>query len=106
MAKTSGSERAGKQGIQATSVSKIEANSEPSRTGSENRGSWIDEYGRTCYGNECFQMAIDETRREIVVNVKPNSECNIGPVIEALRKTLGEGARTVYEVESESRETK
>jgi hypothetical protein len=51
-------------------------------------------------------MAVDEARREVVVNIKPDAECDTGPVVEGLRKVLGAGARTVYEVESELREEK
>ena len=69
-------------------------------------GTWTDQYGRLCYGNECFTMALDEARREVVVNIKPDASCDTQPVIEGLRKMLGVGARTVYEVESEVREKK
>lgn len=50
-----------------------------------------------------MQLAVDEARREVVVNVQPDAVCNVEPIIEALRKTLGAGARTVYEVQSEMR---
>jgi hypothetical protein len=51
-------------------------------------------------------MAIDQERREIRVNIKQSGECELDPVIEAMRQVIGKGARTVYEVESEYKEDK
>lgn len=88
--------------------SKAPADSEPTRTGSDAAGFRTDQYGRTCWGNSCVEIAVDEARNEIVVNVRPNAPCaeEIQPLVDAIRRTLGKGARTVYEVESELKEPK
>lgn len=72
--------------------------------GGEGLRMYVNERGETCLGTECFLLAIDEQRREIRVNVKRGATCNVDPFVDSLRKTLGAGSRTVYEVESEYRE--
>ncbi len=89
------------KGIQVPPGTEIQADRQSAGKGGKTSGYYIDEFGRTCYGNYCVKLAIDEHRKEVVVNVNPNADCDLGPVIEALRATLGAGARTVYEVESE-----
>ena len=106
MGKEFRSKKPGSQDAQASSRLPSKANSGEAGRGSEKRGTWTDDFGRICYGDECVTLAIDEARREIVVSVKPDAVCDTTPVIEAIRKTLGAGARTVYEVESELREQK
>ena len=94
----------GSKGVQDTSGKAAEADSRPPGEGSQNRGVWTNERGETCYGNDCVLLAIDPARREIRVNIKRSSACDVDSLVEALRQTLGEGARTVYEVESEYKE--
>lgn len=104
MAKENRPNRGGSKVIQDASRSKAEADSRPTGEGSDRRGVYINERGLICYGNECVTLAIDPERKEVVVNVKPSAVCNIDPLVEALRKTLGAGSRTVYEVESDYKE--
>jgi hypothetical protein len=65
------------------------------------RGVFVNERGEVCYGNDCFTLAIDEERREIRVNIKQSSTCSIDPIVDSLRKTLGKGSRTVFEIEND-----
>ena len=69
---------------------------------SQGGGVWVNDRGETCYGNDCFTLAVDEQRREIRLNIKRDSgACAIDPIVTALKNTLGKGAKTVYEVETE-----
>ena len=106
MDKKHGPERPSGKGIQNPAGEKTARDSGQARDGSTNRGFYINERGQTCYGNECVSLAVDEQRREVVVNIKPGATCDIDPFVEAMRRTLGKGARTVYEVESEYKEDK
>jgi hypothetical protein len=92
----------GNKDIQGTPSGKTPGDRRPLGKGSE-AGEYIDEFGRKCIGNECFTLAIDEQRQELVINIKPDNECITPEIIESIRNTIGKGARTVYEVESESR---
>lgn len=92
--------------VQGAAGSKVPSDSRSPRQGSERKGTWTDEYGRTCYGNECIQLAVDPNRKELVVKVKPGAVCDNSELIESLRKTLGAGARTVYEIEQDPAEPK
>lgn len=104
MAKTSRAKRTSDTDIQATVGSKTKADSGQTGKGSQGRGVYINNRGQVCYGDDCVTLTIDDERREIVVNVKRSSVCNVEPLVEAMRETLGKGARTVYEVESEYKE--
>ena len=81
--------------------SKTPADSIPVGEGSSDLKIWFNDRGEVCYGNECFAVAIDDQRSEIRVNVKQSSACELDPFINALKDILGEGARTVFEVETE-----
>jgi hypothetical protein len=106
MVKKLGSERASDKGIQATPGAPVAPNSgAPGARGNEG-GVYTNERGEVCYGTKCFNMAIDQERREIRVNIKQSGECELDLVIEAMRQVIGKGARTVYEVESEYKEDK
>jgi hypothetical protein len=96
--------RSSGKSVQVTAGSKVETDSRPAGTGGQKSGIYINERGQVCYGDQCVTLTIDDERREIVVNVKRNAVCNIDPLVEAMRDTLGKGARTVYEVESELKE--
>lgn len=73
--------------------------------GGESSGLYVNQRGEVCYGNDCVTVAVDQERHEIRVNIKRGGSCNIDPLVESLKKTLGEGdSRTVYEVESVVRE--
>jgi len=46
-------------------------------------------------------LAVDTKRREVRVEIKRETcSCEIEPFIEALKETLGVGAKTVYEIPS------
>lgn len=105
MAKKLRSKGDSSQGSKGSPGQAAPGDSRPAGTGGARSGTWTDEYGRTCYGDDCIQLAIDQARREVVVNVKPGAKCDLGPMIETLRETLGKGARTVYELESEVKES-
>jgi hypothetical protein len=104
MDKKPGPERGSSKSLPNIASATPKTDSGQAGKGSNKTGYYIDELGRVCYGNQCVKLAIDEVRREVVVNVKPGAACDVEPVVEALRKTLGSGARTVYEVESEYQE--
>ena len=104
MEKKSRPKRSSGEGIQDASSSKVKADSGQTGKGSEARGVYINERGQVCYGNECVTLTIDDERREIVVNVKRTSVCDVDTLVEAMKDTLAKGARTVYEVESEFKE--
>ena len=106
MGKESRPKGPGGQDVQAPSGSKAKADSQEARTGSPGRGFYVNERGQVCYGNDCITLAVDEERREVIVNIKPTATCDIDPFVEAARRTLGKGARTVYEVESVYQEDK
>jgi hypothetical protein len=101
MDKKHGPEKPSSKGVQATPGAAPTPDSGSPGAGSENAGVYVNQRGEVCYGTECFNLAIDEQRREIRVNIKQSGQCQLDPVIEAMRQVLGEGARTVYEVESE-----
>jgi len=73
--------------------------------GGLNNQIWVNERGEVCYGNECFTVAIDTDRNEVRVSVKGTAACEIDPLVDALRDVLGKGARTVFEVETELKES-
>lgn len=106
MDKKHGSERPSGKGVQATPGKEAPGNSGQAGSGSGREGFYVDELGRTCYGSQCIEIAIDEQRREVVVRPKPDSTCDTGDFVEAVRRTLGKGARTVYEIPSEIKEDK
>jgi hypothetical protein len=105
MDKKSGPERTSVKDTKNSNSSQVKADSRKAGNRSENSGYYIDELGRVCYGNECLKVTMDDERKEIVLNIKPGAKCNIDPFVKQIQETLGKGARTVYEVESEVRET-
>jgi len=106
MGKESGPQRARSKDLQSPTGHKASPDSGPIReTGGSGRV-YVNERGETCYGTKCFTLAVDTQRREIRVNIKQSDECELDMFLEAMRETLGKGARTVYEVESEYREDK
>lgn len=100
MATKSEPKRTSGKSAEAAAGGPAKADSCPIGTGSKDRGVYVNERGQVCYGSECFTLAVDAERHEIVVNVKPGATCNNQPLIDAMRDVLGKGARTVYEVES------
>ena len=104
MDKKSRPKRASSKDVQVASRSKVKTDSQPAGKGSPKSGIFINERGQVCYGDQCVTLTIDDERREIVVNVKRDAVCNIDPLVEAMQETLGKGARTVYEVDSELQE--
>jgi hypothetical protein len=104
MAKTSRPDGTSSKSVQASSSLAVKANSRQVGKGSENGGVYVNERGQVCYGDKCVTLTVDGERREIVVNVKRDATCNVEPLVEAIRETLGKGCRTVYEVESEIKE--
>jgi hypothetical protein len=101
MDKKHGPERSSSKLLSTSDSTKVKTDSKPAGKGSGDSGFYINDRGQTCYGNKCVSIAIDEERREVIVNVKRSATCNIDPLVESLRKTLGKGSRTVYEVENE-----
>lgn len=100
MATKSEPKRTSGKSAEAAAGGPAKADSCPIGTGGEGRGVYVNERGQVCYGNECFTLAVDAERHEIVVNVKPDAKCDSAPLIEAMREVLGKGCRTVYEIES------
>jgi hypothetical protein len=86
-----------------TSSSTPKADSGQATSGSESGRVYVNERGEVCYGDKCVTVAINKSLGEIRVNIKRGATCNVEPLVEAMRDTLGKGCRTVYEVESEER---
>lgn len=91
----------GDKGGKASPGPEVAADSRPTPGTSVGAGVYYNDRGELCYGTHCFTMALDEQRREIRINVKRGGGCELDPLVDAMRRVLGEGARTVYEVESE-----
>ena len=106
MDKKHGPERPSRKGVQGTPGATPTPDSGQARAGGNEGGVYTNERGEVCYGTKCFNLAIDEQRREIRVNIKQSGECELDPVIQAARAVLGKGAKTVYEIESEYKEDK
>jgi hypothetical protein len=106
MDKKHGPGRASGKGVQATPGAPASADSGQAGDGGNEGGVYTNERGEVCYGTKCYNMAIDQERREIRINIKRSGECELDPVIEAMRQVIGKGARTVYEVETEYKEDK
>jgi len=93
--------REGSQGVQITSSPEVTPDSGPAGSRSEKMGLYINERGETCYGDNCFTLAIDKDRREVRVNIKRDPVCPVNELVKDLKEVLDAGdCRTVYEVES------
>jgi hypothetical protein len=103
MAKESRSTGTGVKNVQAVTSNETKDNSGQTGKGSENGSVYVNERGEVCYGDQCVTVAINKSLGEIRVNIKRGATCNVEPLVEAMRETLGKGCRTVYEVESEER---
>ena len=101
MAKKLGSQRASSKSTQDTAGTTSTTDSRQAGEGGQSRGVYINERGQVCYGDQCVTLTIDQDRNEIVVNVKRDATCNVEPLIEAMRETLGKKSRTVYEIEND-----
>jgi len=70
------------------------------------QGVWIDEFGRTCIGSECFYAAADPDRKTINIIVDENGPCGgIDPdtlteFANAVKAVVGEGGDTSYTMKS------
>jgi hypothetical protein len=106
MAKESRPKGASDKGVQATPGTPPPPDRGSAGSRSDNRGFYVNERGQQCYGDKCLNLTVDEERREVVVNVKPDATCDVSDFVEAVKRTLTKGARTVYEVESEYKEDK
>lgn len=106
MEKESRQSRTRSTSLQSSPGAPTQADSGQAGEGGSNGGVFVNERGEVCYGNECLTLAIDQERNEIRVNIKRSDKCDVDELVEALRNTLGDGARTVYEMESEHREKK
>jgi hypothetical protein len=93
-------ERGGSQVVSPSVSPKAKADSRPIGKGGESSGVYINERGEVCYGDNCVTLAIDTQRHEVRVNIKQGGTCDVSDLVESLRQTLGDGARTVYEIES------
>jgi len=75
-----------------------------SGSGSTEKGSvvpYVNERGEVCFGNECFNLAVDPDRGEVRVTIN-RDQCDeqLRSVLDELHGVLGKGARTVYETKS------
>ena len=81
-----------------------EESSGPPRDGSQ--GVWIDEFGRTCIGSECFHAAADPERKTVNIIVDESGPCaGIDPdtlteFANAVKSVVGEGGDTSYTMKS------
>ena len=103
MAKESRSPGTSGKNIQALASNETKNNRGQAGKGSESGSVYVNERGEVCYGDQCVTVAINKSLGEIRVNIKRGATCNVEPLVEAMRETLGKGCRTVYEVESEER---
>ncbi len=92
---------AGNQNPEAPASGEAAGSGGQAGAGSPGTGVWVNDRGETCIGTDCYTLALDTERREIRVNIRQSGACELDPFVAKLRETLGKGARTVYEVETE-----
>ena len=99
--------QASRRRVTAQAVSKpAPVDSRPPGDGSI--GTWVDQYGRQCIGNECFHVASDSERNEVRVVIDQDGPCgSLDPValdsfVNEVKGIIAKDGTTVYQTRSKS----
>jgi len=93
---------AGDKGVETAPVEEVGAGSGEAAPGGAR--AYVNDRGEICFGNACFNLAVDQERKEIRVTIN-RDECapELQETLDELHHIIGRGGNTVYETKSTQR---